>query len=119
MCTEHRHKYVLASPAPDTPTSHTLHMFFLTHARTQIVSGHKYVLGLSGTGHKPNLNLSFTSFDFGPCALWQPGVAPTTKALKLTNTDTQPIAVDPQLAGVCMHSTDFINANDGIAGGIA
>ncbi|KAF5830389.1 hypothetical protein DUNSADRAFT_14652 [Dunaliella salina] len=65
----------------------------------QIVSGHKYVLALSGTGHKPNLSLSFTSHDFGPCALWQPGMPATTKVLKLSNTDTQPISVDPQLEG--------------------
>lgn len=65
----------------------------------QIVSGHKYVLGLSGTGHKPHLGLSFTSHDFGPCALWQPGMTTTSQVLRLTNTDTQPIAVDPQLEG--------------------
>ncbi len=59
------------------------------------------MLGLSGTGHKPHLGLSFTSHDFGPCALWQPGMPTTSQVLRLTNTDSQPIAVDPQLEGVC------------------
>lgn len=65
----------------------------------QILNSHKYVLALSGTGHKPSLSLSFTSHNFGPCAVWRPGMTPCVQLLTLANTDTQPIAVDPQLEG--------------------
>lgn len=66
----------------------------------QIVNGPRYVLALHGAGHKPRLDLSFVSHDFGCCALWQPGMAAARKSLRLTNNDAQPVAVDPQWGGI-------------------
>lgn len=65
----------------------------------QIINGPRYALMLHGAGHKPRLDLSFTSHDFGCCALWQPGMTASSKVLRLTNNDTQPVAVDPQWSG--------------------
>ncbi|PNH08880.1 Hydrocephalus-inducing protein [Tetrabaena socialis] len=60
----------------------------------QVLNGPKYTLLLSGVGHKPRLDLSWFNHDFGLQPLWQPGMAPAVKALRLRNDDTQPIAVD-------------------------
>ncbi|KAJ9512718.1 hypothetical protein QJQ45_019009 [Haematococcus lacustris] len=62
----------------------------------QIVNGGRYTLLLSGKGHKPRLDLSFLSHDFGARPLWQPGMSSASQTLRLTNRDTQPVAVDPQ-----------------------
>jgi hydrocephalus-inducing protein len=44
------------------------------------VNGPTYTLLLHGAGHKPRLDLSFATHDFGVTALWQPGMAVATKA---------------------------------------
>jgi hydrocephalus-inducing protein len=71
-------------------------------AITQIVNGPRYTLLLNGKGHKPRLDLSFLSHDFGPCPLWQPGMTAASKPLRLTNHDSQPVAVDPQFSEALM-----------------
>ncbi len=73
----------------------------------QIVNGPTYSLLLHGAGHKPRLDVSFLSHDFGTCAVWQAGMQPASKAIKLTNNDSQPIAVDPRWANPaarCAHA---------------
>ncbi|EFJ42226.1 hypothetical protein VOLCADRAFT_67248 [Volvox carteri f. nagariensis] len=61
----------------------------------QIVNGPKYTLLLNGVGHKPRLDLSWFNHDFGLQPVWQPGMAPAVRPLRLRNDDSQPIAVDP------------------------
>ncbi|KXZ49496.1 hypothetical protein GPECTOR_21g722 [Gonium pectorale] len=61
----------------------------------QVVNGPKYTLLLNGVGHKPRLDLSWFNHDFGLQPVWQPGMAPAVKTLRLRNDDSQPIAVDP------------------------
>ena len=39
-----------------------------------IINGAKYILGLTGHGHRPKLNFSFYNFDFGPCFLYSTGM---------------------------------------------
>lgn len=60
------------------------------------MNGPRYTLLLNGKGHKPRLDLSFLSHDFGPCLVWQPGMRAATKVLRLTNNDSQPLSVDAQ-----------------------
>lgn len=61
-----------------------------------IINGNRYSLQLNGTGHKPRLDLSFMSHDFAACPVFQTGMTPSSKLLRLSNSDTQPISVDPQ-----------------------
>lgn len=49
---------------------------------------------MSGAGYKPKLKCSFLSFDFGPCHVWQQGMAPAVKQLTLTNEDRQAVSYD-------------------------
>lgn len=61
----------------------------------QILNGPKYTLLLNGVGHKPRLDLSWFNLDLGLQPIWQPGMAPAVRPLRLRNDDSQPIAVDP------------------------
>lgn len=60
----------------------------------QIVNGPKYRLRLRGEGHKPRLNLSWYSHDFGPCFVHEPGMAPNTAVLRARNDDKAEISFD-------------------------
>lgn len=71
-----------------------------------MVNGPTYTLLLHGAGHKPRLDLSFTSHDFGPCPLWQPGMTQASKVLRLTNHDAQPVSVDPRWAAAALQPGD-------------
>eukprot|EP00798_Chlamydomonas_sp_ICE-L_P006741 gene6741-3411_t len=62
----------------------------------QVINGNKYNLSLNAVGHRPRLDLSFSTADFGATVVYQPGMTPATKHLRLTNNDTQSIAIDPQ-----------------------
>lgn len=60
----------------------------------QVINGPTYVLALSGSGYKPKLNLSFLSYDFGPCHIFQQGMTAAVAKLLITNEDRQPISFD-------------------------
>lgn len=87
--TTHTHPFLSSLLNHHCPPSHP----------QQVVNGPRYVLSLNGNGHKPRLDLSFYSHDFGTVPLWAPGIAPARKTLRLTNNDSAPVAVDPQWAG--------------------
>lgn len=69
---------------------------FSLHTPLPERAGNKYTLSLNGAGHKPRLDLSFTQADFGPTMLFQQGMTPATRVLRLRNNDTLPISIDPQ-----------------------
>jgi hydrocephalus-inducing protein len=54
----------------------------------------RYTMALTGRGHKPKLDLSFMSHDFGVCHVHQHGMAPNTAVLRARNDDTQDISFD-------------------------
>jgi hydrocephalus-inducing protein len=60
----------------------------------QIINGPAYVLALNGSGYKPKLNLSFLSYDFGPCHVFQQGMTPAVAKLVIVNEDRQPVSFD-------------------------
>ena len=60
----------------------------------KIINGQKYTMLLSAVGHKPKLQFSFASHDFGPTFLYQQGMAAKTVMLKATNNDKQEISFD-------------------------
>lgn len=60
----------------------------------QVINGPSYTLALSGCGYKPKLNLSFLSYDFGPCHVFQQGMTPAAVRLTVVNEDSQPISFD-------------------------
>jgi hypothetical protein len=51
-------------------------------------------MALNGTGYKPKLNLSFLSYDFGPCHVFQQGMTPAVAKLVIVNEDRQPVSFD-------------------------
>lgn len=60
----------------------------------QVINGPVYALALNGSGYKPKLNLSFLSYDFGPCHVFQQGMTPAVARLVITNEDRQPVSFD-------------------------
>lgn len=60
----------------------------------QIINGPTYVLALNGSGYKPKLNLSFLSYDFGPCHVFQQGMTAAVAKLVIVNEDKQPVSFD-------------------------
>ena len=52
-----------------------------------IVHGQKYDLLLVGQTTRPNIQLSFNSFQFGPCFIYRPGMPENNCELVLTNLD--------------------------------
>ncbi len=73
----------------------------------QVLNGPKYTLLLSGTGHKPRLDLSWFSHDFGVQPLWLPGITAASRVLKLRNDDAQPISVDPSWDATSLLAADW------------
>lgn len=67
---------------------------WLWHVHLQVTNGPRYKFVLKGSGYTPNLNFSFLSHDFGPCHVWQQGMAPTTVMLKVQNHDKQAVSYD-------------------------
>lgn len=62
--------------------------------RVQVINGPTYHMALNGTGYKPKLNLSFLSYDFGPCHVFQQGMTPAVAKLVIVNEDRQPVSFD-------------------------
>jgi hydrocephalus-inducing protein len=60
----------------------------------QIINGPKYQLVLSGSGYKPKLHFSFLNHNFGPCHVWQQGMAPSSVNLVVQNQDKQAVGID-------------------------
>ena len=48
----------------------------------------------AGAAHKPRLELSFTSHDFGPRFVHQAGMAPTVVKLRARNADKQDLSFE-------------------------
>lgn len=59
-----------------------------------VTNGHRYRLLLSGSGHNPKIRFGFRTFDFGPCFLAGPGIAPREAVLTIANGDVQDISLD-------------------------
>eukprot|EP00884_Botryococcus_braunii_P008669 jgi/Botrbrau1/17803/Bobra.0127s0052.1 len=60
----------------------------------QITQGPLYTLRAIGTIRKPAVELSFSTHDFGPRFITEPGVEPATTSLKMTNKDSQELPID-------------------------
>ena len=60
----------------------------------QIVNGRKYRMRLNAVGHKPKLDLSFYSHNFGPQFIVEQGVRPAKAVLRATNNDSKEISFD-------------------------
>lgn len=63
-------------------------------APVQVINGPTYALALSGSGYKPKLNLSFLTYDFGPCHVFQQGMTPAAAKLVVVNEDKLPVSFD-------------------------
>ena len=48
----------------------------------------------AGAAHKPRLELSFTSHDFGPRFIYQAGMAPFVVKLRACNADKQDLSFE-------------------------
>jgi hydrocephalus-inducing protein len=65
----------------------------------KILNGNKYALRLSGVAHRPKLNFSFVSHDFGPTFLAEPGLDPSQVVLLARNDDVQEVSFDCMFEG--------------------
>lgn len=60
----------------------------------QIVNGRKYRLSLHAVGHRPRLDLSTFSHNFGPQLIVEGGVRPARAVIRATNNDKKEISFD-------------------------
>ncbi|KAK9824158.1 hypothetical protein WJX72_008157 [[Myrmecia] bisecta] len=73
---------------------HAPHTLDSYKVKCQVINGHTYAMVLSGVGHKPKLDFSFYTHDFGLCFLHQPGMQPREVILQARNDDKQEISFD-------------------------
>ena len=69
----------------------SLDMYALT---CKIQNSHKYVLNLTAQGHRPKLDFSFHSHNFGPCFIQSGGPAMNQASLRVVNNDIIDISCD-------------------------
>ena len=60
----------------------------------KIQNSHKYVLNLTAQGHRPKLDFSFYSYNFGPCFVQSGGGASNQAVLRVVNNDSIDISCD-------------------------
>lgn len=60
----------------------------------KIQNSHKYVLSLTAQGHRPKLDFSFYSHNFGPCFVQSGGGASNQAVLRVVNNDSIDISCD-------------------------
>ena len=74
-----------------TSAQESLDMYALT---CKIQNSHKYVLNLTAQGHRPKLDFSFHSHNFGPCFIQSGGPAMNQASLRVVNNDIIDISCD-------------------------
>ena len=62
--------------------------------RCEVVNGKAYTLGLAAVAHRPKLQLSATTVDFGPRFLHQPSTEPAMAVITAVNKDADEISYD-------------------------
>ncbi|XP_027883649.1 hydrocephalus-inducing protein homolog isoform X2 [Xiphophorus couchianus] len=73
----------------------------------KVMPGPTYTLSIKGRAMAPNLDFSFTKFNFGKCFLFCPGMAPPSHTLLIHNKDNNEVSVQCQFQNTAFLKVDF------------
>ncbi|XP_037834213.1 hydrocephalus-inducing protein homolog [Kryptolebias marmoratus] len=73
----------------------------------KVTLGPTFTFAVKGRAEAPNLEFSFTKFNFGKCFLYRPGMEPPSQTLMISNRGRKDVSAECQFRNAAFLSVDF------------